>query len=98
MLVWLMRGGGRWIEVNPLMPVYKGTDGRRSGATAIPEGEVEGHVRWYWEAVRACRPWKLRGHIRWHWERHVRVQILEVEEAMVSELSLPKPRGHVLSP
>jgi hypothetical protein len=42
MLVWLMRGGRRWIEVKPLMPVYKGRDGRRSGAIAIPVGEVEG--------------------------------------------------------
>jgi hypothetical protein len=39
-----------------------------------------------------------KGRVRWRWEQHVRVQILEVEEAMVSELSLPKPRGHVLSP
>jgi hypothetical protein len=30
------------MEVNPLMPVYKGRDGRRSGIIAIPEGEVEG--------------------------------------------------------
>jgi hypothetical protein len=42
MLVRLMCGGRRWIEVNPLMPVYKGGDGRRSGAIAIPEEEVEG--------------------------------------------------------
>jgi hypothetical protein len=42
MLVRLMCEGRRWIEVNPLMPVYKGGDGRRSGAIAIPEGEVEG--------------------------------------------------------
>jgi hypothetical protein len=42
MLVRLMHGGRRWIEVNPPMPVYKGGDGRRSGAVAISEGEVEG--------------------------------------------------------
>jgi hypothetical protein len=32
------------------------------------------------------------------WKRYERAQIQEVEEAMVSELSLPKPGGHVLSP
>jgi hypothetical protein len=42
MLVWLMHGGRRWVEVNPLMPVYKGKDGRRSSAVAISKGEVEG--------------------------------------------------------
>jgi hypothetical protein len=50
MLVRLMCGGRRWIEVNPLMPVYKGRDGRRSGIIAMPEGEVEG-----------SRPMALRG-------------------------------------
>jgi hypothetical protein len=42
MLVRLMHGGRRWIEVKPPMLVYKGRDGRRSGAVAISEGEVEG--------------------------------------------------------
>jgi hypothetical protein len=42
MLVRLMHGGRRWIEVNPPMPVYKGRDGRRSGAAAISKVEVEG--------------------------------------------------------
>jgi hypothetical protein len=41
---------------------------------------------------------KSKGRARWHWERYACVQISEVEEAMVSELSLPKPGGHVLSP
>jgi hypothetical protein len=50
MLVRLMCGERRWIEVNPLMPVYKGGDGRRSSAIAIREGEVEG-----------SRPMALRG-------------------------------------
>jgi hypothetical protein len=42
MLMRLMHGGRRWIEVNPPMPVYKGEDGRRSGAVVISKGEVEG--------------------------------------------------------
>jgi hypothetical protein len=50
MLVRLMCGGRRWIEVKPLILIYKGGDGRRSGAIAIPEGEVEG-----------SRPMALRG-------------------------------------
>jgi hypothetical protein len=37
-----MHRGRRWIETNPLMPVYKGRDGRRSGIIAIPEEEIEG--------------------------------------------------------
>jgi hypothetical protein len=41
-LVRLMHGERRWIEVNPLIPVYKGRDGRRSGVIAIPEREFEG--------------------------------------------------------
>jgi hypothetical protein len=71
------------------MPIYKGRDGRRSDAMTISEGEVEGP-----------RPMALGGSmcVRWHWERHVHVQVLEVEEAMILELSLPKSGGHVLSP
>jgi hypothetical protein len=42
MLVRLMHGGRRWIEVNPPMLVYKGGDGRRSSAVAISKGEVKG--------------------------------------------------------
>jgi hypothetical protein len=38
----LMHEEKRWVEVNPLMPVYKSRDGRRSGVIAIPEGEFEG--------------------------------------------------------
>jgi hypothetical protein len=41
-LVRLMHGEGRWKKVNPLMPVYKGRDGRRSGVIMIPEREFEG--------------------------------------------------------
>jgi hypothetical protein len=41
-LVQLMHGARRWIETNPLMPVYKGRDGRRSGIIAIPKEEVKG--------------------------------------------------------
>jgi hypothetical protein len=33
---------GEKIEINPLMIVYKGRDGRRSGIIAIPKGEVKG--------------------------------------------------------
>jgi hypothetical protein len=51
--VWLMHGERRWIEINPLMTVYKGRDGRRSGVIAIPEGEVEG-----------SRPMVLEGNAR----------------------------------
>jgi hypothetical protein len=40
--VQLMHGERRWIEINPLMIVYKGRDGRQSGVIAIPEGEAEG--------------------------------------------------------
>jgi hypothetical protein len=40
-LIRLMHGGGRWIETNPSMTVYKGRDGRRSSVIAIPEEEVE---------------------------------------------------------
>jgi hypothetical protein len=84
--------------VNSLMSVYKGEDGRRSGAMMISEGEVEESRPVFLEVARAYRPWKPRGCVRWHWERHVRVQALEAEEVMVLELSLPKPGGHVLSP
>jgi hypothetical protein len=38
----LIHGERRWTEINPLMIVYKGRDGRRSGIIAVPEGEVEG--------------------------------------------------------
>jgi hypothetical protein len=62
----------------------------------ISEGEVEESRSVVLEVARAYRPWKPRGHVRW--EQHVRVQALEAEEAMVLELSLPKPGGHVLSP
>jgi hypothetical protein len=41
-LVWLMHGERRWIEINPPMTVYKGRDGRRSSVIAIPKGEVGG--------------------------------------------------------
>jgi hypothetical protein len=41
-LMRLMQGERRWIEINPPMIVYKGTDGRRSSVIAVPEGEVEG--------------------------------------------------------
>jgi hypothetical protein len=80
------------------MLVYKGGDGRRSGALTIFEGEVEESRPVVLEVARAYRPWKLRGRVRWHWERHEHVQALEAEEVMVLELSLPKPRGHMLSP
>jgi hypothetical protein len=38
----LMHGERRWVEVNPLIPVYKSRDGRQSGIIAFPEGEDEG--------------------------------------------------------
>jgi hypothetical protein len=41
-LVRLMHGERRWIEINPPMIVYKGRDGRRSGVIMIPKGEVKG--------------------------------------------------------
>jgi hypothetical protein len=79
------------------MQVYKGGDGRRSGAMTISEGEVEELRPVVLEVARAYRPWKPRGCVRWHWERYVRVQALEAEEVMVLELALLKPAGHVLS-
>jgi hypothetical protein len=75
MLVRLMHGGRRWIEVNPPMPVYKGGDGRRSGAVAIFEGEVEGSRPMALEGSARVHAWKPGGRIRWHWGRHVRVRI-----------------------
>jgi hypothetical protein len=41
-LVRLMHGERRWIEINPPITVYKGRDGRRSGIIMIHKGEVEG--------------------------------------------------------
>jgi hypothetical protein len=64
----------------------------------ISEAEVEELHLVVLEVARAYRPWRPRGRVRWHWERHVRIQALEAEEAMVLELSLPNPGGHVLSP
>jgi hypothetical protein len=40
-LVRLMHGERRWIEINPPMPAYKGRDGKRSGVIATPKGDVE---------------------------------------------------------
>jgi hypothetical protein len=80
------------------MLVYKGGDGRRSGAMTISEGEVEESRPVALEVARVYRSWKPRGRVRWYWEQHVCVQALESEEVMVLELSLPKPGGHVLSP
>jgi superfamily II DNA helicase RecQ len=45
-----MHGERRWIETNPLVPVYKGRDGRRSGIITFLEGEDEG-----------SRPMRLEG-------------------------------------
>jgi hypothetical protein len=80
------------------MPVYKGRDGRRSGATTIFEGEVEESRPMALGGSARVQALKVEGRVRRHWKWHVRVQVLEVEEAMVLELSLPKPGGHVLSP
>jgi hypothetical protein len=41
-LVRLMHGERRRIEINLPMTVYKGRDGRQIGVIAIPKGEVEG--------------------------------------------------------
>jgi hypothetical protein len=46
----LKHGERRWVEVNPLIPVYKSRDGRRSGVSAFLEGEDEG-----------SRPMRLEG-------------------------------------
>jgi hypothetical protein len=80
------------------MPVYKAEMEGEAALRQFLREKSKSHVRWHWEAARAYRTWKSRGRVRWHWKRHVRVQVLEVEEAMVLELSLPKPGGHVLSP
>jgi hypothetical protein len=61
----------------------------------ISEGEVEESRSVVLEVARAYRPWKPRGRVRW--ERHVRVQALEAEEAMVLELSLPNQGACVIA-
>jgi hypothetical protein len=45
------------------MQVYKGGDGRRSGAMTISEGEVEESRPVALKVASAYKPWKLRGRI-----------------------------------
>jgi hypothetical protein len=61
MLVRLMCGGGRWIEVNPPVPVYKGRMEGEAALSRFLKEKSKGRVRWYWKEARACRPWKPRG-------------------------------------
>jgi hypothetical protein len=77
---------------------YKGRDGRRSGVVAIPEEEVERSRPTASEGSARVQALEVEGPHLVAWKRYERAQVQEVEEAMVSELSLPKPEGHVLSP
>jgi hypothetical protein len=60
-LVRLMHGERRWIEINPPMTVYKGRDGRRSGVITIPEGEVEGSRPMVLEGSTRVRALEVEG-------------------------------------
>jgi hypothetical protein len=93
-----MHGGRRWVETDPPITVYKGRDGRRSGVIAIPEEEVERSRLTALEGSARVQALEVEGPHLMAWKRYERAQLQEVEEAMVSELSLPKPGGHVLSP
>jgi hypothetical protein len=64
----------------------------------FPRENSKGCIQRDRKVVRVYRPWKSKGRVQRHWEQYVRAQVREVEEAMVLELSLPKPGGHVLSP
>jgi hypothetical protein len=94
----LMHGGRRWVQTDMLIKVYKGRDGRRSGVISIPEEEVERSRPTALEGSARVQALEVEGSHLMAWKRYERAQVQEVEEAMVSELSLPKPGGHVLSP
>jgi hypothetical protein len=63
MLVRLMCGGGRWIEINPPILVYKGKMEGEAALSRFPREKSKGRVRWHWKAARAFRPWKPRGRV-----------------------------------
>jgi hypothetical protein len=94
----LMHGERRWVEVNPLIPVYKSRDGRRSGVIVFPEGEDEGSRPIRLEGGACVWALEVEGPCLTALGAVACAQVREVEETMVLELSLPKPGGHVLSP
>jgi hypothetical protein len=98
MLVRLMHGGRRWIEVNPLMPVYKGGDGRRSGAVAISEGEVEGSRPMALEGNARVQALEAEGSHPMALGTACACTNLRSQRGDGFRIIIAKTRGHVLSP
>jgi hypothetical protein len=74
-LIRLMHGGRRWIEINPPITVYKGRDGRRSGVIAVPEREVEGTHPKVLEGSTRVQTLEVEGPHLMAWERYERAQV-----------------------
>jgi hypothetical protein len=74
-LIRLMHGGRRWIEINPPIIVYKGRDGTRSSVIAIPEGEVEGMRPIVLEGSARVQALEVEGPHLMAWERYERAQV-----------------------
>jgi hypothetical protein len=85
--------GRRWTKTDLPITVYKGRDGRRSGVIAIPEEEAERSRLTALGGSAHVQALEVEGSHLMTWKRYERAQVQEVEEAMVSELSLPKPVG-----
>jgi hypothetical protein len=74
-LIRLMHGGRRWIETNPLIIVYKGRDGRRSGVIVIPQEEVERSRPTALEGSARVRALEVEGPHLMAWKRYERAQV-----------------------
>jgi hypothetical protein len=74
-LIRLMHGGRRWIETNPLITVYKGRDGRRSGIIAVPEEEVESSRPTALEGSARVQALEIEGPHLMAWKQYERAQV-----------------------
>jgi hypothetical protein len=74
-LIRLMHEGRRWIEINPLIIVYKGRDGRRSGVIAIPEEEVERSRPTALEGSARVQALEVEGPHIMAWKRYERAEV-----------------------
>jgi hypothetical protein len=71
----LMCSRRRWMEVNPLRPVYKGRDGRRSGIITIPEEEVERSRPTALEGSARVQTLEVEGPHLMAWKQYERAQV-----------------------
>jgi hypothetical protein len=74
-LIRLMHGGRRWVEINPLITVYKGRDGRRSGVIVISEEEVERSRPTALEGSAHVQALEVEGPHLMAWKRYERARV-----------------------